>query len=156
MSLENANTNELYSLLSAELRRELEKNEQSMDVPQGTRLIEHGVLPQGLIILNSGSVQVSVPCMRRSAAVTTGQRGKVFGMRAAISGELPETDITCLEDCRVTLLPRDAFIGLLKTKPELYFAVARVLSGDLQIANRILRSSVRRCSASRVRVARPV
>jgi CRP-like cAMP-binding protein len=67
-------------------------------------------------------------------------------MRAAISGELPEIDVTAIESCRITTVPRDAFLNLLKHHPEIYFVVARVLSGDLQIADRILRNSSRRCS----------
>jgi CRP-like cAMP-binding protein len=144
MSLENANTNELYALLPSDVCRQLGKYEQPMTVPEGTALIQHGVVPDGLVILNSGSVQVSVPCPRRSASVTTAQPGKVFGMRAAISGELPDIDVTCVEPCRVTIVPREAFLTVLKTHPETYFAVARVLSAELQIANHILRNYSRR------------
>jgi len=147
--LENGYTNELYAMLPADARQELEKHEQSMTVPRGTALIEHGVLPERLAILDSGTVQVSVPCPRRPAALTTGEAGKVFGMRAAISGELPEIDVTCVEPCRVTFVPCDSFLELLKARPQIYYAVARVLSADLQIADRILRGSYRRCSGPR-------
>jgi len=156
MSVENANTNELYSLLPAELCQELQKYEQTIDVPQGTSLMKHGELPAGLVILLSGSVQVSVPCSRRSASVTTAQKGKVFGMRAALAGEPPEIDVTCLEECRVTVVPREAFLDVLKINPQIYFAIAKVLSGELQIANRILSTSVRGYSSPRGRAPRPV
>ena len=156
MSVENANTNELYSLLPAELCQELKKHEQTIDVPPGTSLMKHGVLPAGLVILNSGSVQVSVPCSRRSASVSTSQTGKVFGMRAALAGEAPEVDVTCLEQCCVTMVPREAFLDVLKINPQIYFAIAKVLSGELQIANRILSTSVRRYASPRVRAPRPV
>lgn len=158
MSLENANTNELYAMLPLELCRLLGEYEQPRTLAEGTRLIEHGVLPEGLVILNSGTVQVSVPCPRRSASVTTAQPGKVFGMRAALSGELPDIDVTCLESCRVTIVPRDIFLSVLKTHPEVYFAVARVLSADLQMANHILRNYTRRrgSAASRVSIQKPV
>src|ERR1700745_74618 len=104
MSLENRNTNELYAMLPTAVCQELEKHEHLRTVPQGTTLIEHGRLPDGLVILNAGTVQISVPCPRRSASLTTGQAGKVFGMRAAISGEPPDIDVTCVEPCRVTFL----------------------------------------------------
>jgi CRP-like cAMP-binding protein len=76
--------------------------------------------------------------------MTTGQQGKVFGMPAAISGRLPQVDVTCLEPCSITTVPRDVFLDLLKCHPEIYFAVAKVLSADLQIADRILRNHPRR------------
>jgi CRP-like cAMP-binding protein len=152
MSSENGHTNELYAVLPPDARRELEKHEQPMTVPPGTSLIKHGVLPDRLVILNSGMVQISVPCPRRPATLTTGEGGKVFGMRAAISGELPEIDVTCLGPCQVTFLPRDNFLSILKTMPQSYFAVAKVLSADLQIANRILRGSMRCRSGPRAKI----
>ncbi|HLK54817.1 MAG TPA: hypothetical protein VKU42_15260, partial [Candidatus Angelobacter sp.] len=54
------------------------------------------------------------------------------------------TDVTCVEPCNITILPRDVFLDLLKSHPEIYFAVAKVLSADLQIADRILRNHPRR------------
>lgn len=156
MTSESLTSNELYSMLPPAVCEELKKHEQQMELAPGTSLIKHGVQPLGLMILNSGTVQISVPCPRRSISVTTGQRGKVFGMRAAINGELPDTDVTCVENCNVTMVPRDVFLEVLKTNPGVYFAVAKVLSGDLQIAHRILRGSVRRYSAPRIRAPRPV
>jgi CRP-like cAMP-binding protein len=156
MSPESVVTNELYSMLPPAVCEELQKHEQSMELPQGASLIKHGVSPVGLLILNSGTVQITVPCSRRSISVTTGQKGKVFGMRPAIAGELPDVDVTCLENCNVTMVPRDAFLEVLQANPEIYIAVARVLSGDLQIANRILRGSIRRYSTPRVRPPRTV
>jgi CRP-like cAMP-binding protein len=151
MSSENGHTNELYAVLPLVARRELEKHEQCMMVPPGTQLIKHGVLPDRLVILNSGTVQVSVPCPRRPATLTTGEVGKVFGMRAAISGELPEIDVTCMGPCQVTFLPRDSFLDILKAEPQSYFAVAKVLSADLRIADRILRGSLRCRSGPRAK-----
>jgi CRP-like cAMP-binding protein len=156
MTPESVITNEFYSMLPPSLCDQLKKHEKSLELPQGAPLMKHGVLPGGLIILNSGNVQISVPCPRRTIAVTTGQKGKVFGMRAAFAGDPPDIDVTCLDNCSVTMVPRDAFLEVLKTNPEIYIAVAKVLSADLQIAQRILRGSVRRHSAPRIRAARPV
>jgi CRP-like cAMP-binding protein len=151
-SLKNPDTNELYAVLPLDIRRELEKHEQLMTVRAGTTLIEHGAVPKGLVILNSGTVEVSVPCSR-GASLITRRPGKVFGMRAAISGELPEVEVTSIEPCTVTFVPRDVFLDLLKARPEMYFAVAKVLSTDLQIADHILRSATRRHSPARARTA---
>jgi CRP/FNR family transcriptional regulator, cyclic AMP receptor protein len=157
MSLESGNLNELYALLRAELRSELAQHEQFINAPAGATLINHCVLPDHLVILNSGTVRVSVPCPQRVVSLTTGQQGKVFGMRAAISGELPEIDVTCVEPCNITILPRDAFLGLLKNHPEIYFAVAKVLSADLQIADSILRNHPRRAvPVPRFKAPKPV
>jgi len=157
MSFESGGSNELYAMLRSELREVLAQHEQLLTAPEGALLIDHGVLPDHLVILNSGTVRVSVPAPQRTVSLTTGQAGKVFGMRAAISGELPEIDVTCMEPCKITVLPRDVFLELLKNHPEVYCAVAKVLSADLQMADRILRNHSHRHSPSiRFKVPKPV
>jgi CRP-like cAMP-binding protein len=151
--VQNEAGNELYAMLAPELRAELARHERSVTVPAGTRLITQGAPPDQLVIVTSGKVEITLGCTRESVSLDCAAMGKVFGMRAAISGELPEINVTCVDSCSVTTLPRDVFLELLKTHPETYFAVARVLSSDLQIADRILRNSARRCpSGPRARV----
>jgi CRP-like cAMP-binding protein len=136
--------NELYEMLSPELRALLASSEQSMIVPEGTSLIQQGVPPENLVIMHSGKVAVSLNCMRGSASLDYSEPGKVFGMRALVSGELPEINVTCVERCSITIVPRQAFLALLESNPALYFGVAKVLSTDLKIADRILRNNSRR------------
>jgi CRP-like cAMP-binding protein len=143
-SQQSAAANELYEMLSPEVRAELVKAERSLTVPEGTTLIQQGVPPENLVIINSGKVAVSLNCMRGAASVDYSEPGKVFGMRALVSGELPEINVTCVESCSITVVPRDAFLSLLQDKPEIYFGVAKVLSSDLKIADRILRNNSRR------------
>lgn len=131
-------------MLSPEVCAELAKSERSMTVPEGTTLIQQDVPPENLVIIHSGKVAVSLNCLRGSASLDYAEPGKVFGMRALVSGELPEINVTCVESCSITIVPRDAFLSLLQSKPEIYFGVAKVLSSDLKIADRILRSNSRR------------
>jgi divalent anion:Na+ symporter, DASS family len=152
----NQAANELYTLLSPELRAQLASHERCLTVPAGTQLITQGVPPDQLVIVNSGKVEITLACSGESVSLDCAEAGKVFGMRAAISGELPEINVTCVDSCNITTVPRDVFLGLLKAHPETYFAVARVLSGDLQIADRILRNSARRGSPGQRRMSKPV
>jgi CRP-like cAMP-binding protein len=103
-------------------------------------------------------VEITLDCRsRHPASLGYSGAGKVFGMRATVSGELPEIDVTCLESCSITTVPRDVFLAFLKSNPQAYFAVAKVLSSDLQIADRILRGHTRRCiSGPRPRPAKTV
>ena len=150
--------NELYEMLSPELRAELARFEQVRIVPAGTHLITCGVAPENLVIVNAGKVEITLDCRsRHPASLGFSGAGKVFGMRATVSGELPEIDVTCMESCSITTVPRDVFLALLKNNPQAYFAVAKVLSSDLQIADRILRGNSRRCiSGPRPRPAKTV
>jgi CRP-like cAMP-binding protein len=139
-----ADANELYEMLSPEVRAKLASSEQSMIVPEGTSLIRQGVPPENLVIMHSGKVAVSLNCMSGAASLDYSEPGKVFGMRALVSGEPPEINVTCVEPCLITTVPREAFLALLESNPAIYFGVAKVLSSDLKIADRILRSNSRR------------
>ena len=142
--LKSGAANELYASLPAKLRTELATYECSATVPAGTNLIKRGVPPDQLVIVNSGKVEITLDCVRESLSLDCAVAGKVFGMRAVVSGELPEVDITCQENCNVTLIPRDTFLETVRKHPEMYFAVAKVLSHDLVMAHRLLKTSLRR------------
>lgn len=139
--------NELYAGVSAELRKELEKYEEVRRVPRDYKLIQRHVAVGRLIILTSGEVEISVPSGGTEVSLGTAGPGKVFGMRAVISGELPEIDVTCLEECEIAVIPGEKFMSVLRENPQMYFAVAQVLSGDLKIADQLIRNCARRASA---------
>ncbi len=143
----SATVNELYAALSPELRREVEKQEEDFRVPRGLRLVQRHV-PQGrLVIVMSGRVEISVPSEGHEVLLGTAGPGKVFGMRAVVSGELPEINVTCLEECDIAVIPAEKFISVLRDNPQMYFAVAKVLSADLKIADQLIRNCARKGSA---------
>ncbi|HZR27238.1 MAG TPA: Crp/Fnr family transcriptional regulator [Terriglobales bacterium] len=135
----NTNVNELYAPLPAEIRHKLERHEQIKTVPAGTRLISQGIAQAYLFIINSGSVELSVPSLGRSIKVAVAGSGKVFGLHAMVSGEPPKVNVTCLEECAVTLIPKEKFTEILQGNPQIYFAIAKILSQDLRIADDLLR-----------------
>ena len=137
-------TNELYASLAPEIRQELESHERHVVMARGQRLLECGVLPHQIMILNSGIVEISVPTPEEEVSLGTAGPGRVFGMRAVISGETPEIDVTPLENCDVTVIPGPDFLEVLRNNPQIYFAVAKVLSADLKIADQLIRNCARR------------
>ncbi len=145
----DTNTNELYAPLPVEIRHKLEKHEQTKTVASGTRLISQGVLPACLFIINSGSVEVSVPSCGKSITVAVAGSGKVFGLHALVSGELPRVNVTSLEECAITLIPKEKFAEILQSNPQIYLAIAKVLSQDLRIADDLLRRIPRGASPGR-------
>jgi|SRR5215472_2106690 len=146
--------NELHAMLSPELRAKIAPYERTAKVPRGTKLLLNGEHPEWLTMLNSGLVEVRLAGVRQSVSIEV-TAGKVFGMRAVVSGELPQIDVTCVESSQVTFLPGDVFLTLLKTNPEVYVVVAKVLAADLQMANSILRNCSRRSvPGSRLRLVK--
>lgn len=140
-------TNELYAGLSEDLRHELAKHERVVTVPRGTRLLQRGTLPDHLIILNSGSTDISVLVAKKTRSLGVARPGKVFALHSIISGEAPHTSVTCLEECGVTLVPRETFLDVLQRNPQMYLAVVKVLSSDLAAAQRVIRRYARGSTA---------
>lgn len=131
--------NELYAHLSNEVRQELARYEQPTTVSAGASLVCAGALVSHLVFLNSGSVEISIPTTRSDLSLGLAGPGKVFGLQSIVSGELSPITATCKEQCRLTLVPKDAFLEVLRKNPPVYFAIARVLSDDLAAANHAIK-----------------
>jgi len=110
-----------------------------MTAPIGSRLVTQGIRPEHLIIVDYGLVEISISAGSQSISLSVAGQGKVLGLRSIVGGVLPEIDVTTLEQCEITLIPDVAFAGVVKEHAEIYFAIAKVLSGDLKRAEVILR-----------------
>ena len=140
--------NELYANLSAPLLQQLRNQERSATVSQGSKLIQYRISPNQLIILNSGLAEITVPVAGKPVSVGTAGPGKVLGLRSIMCGEVSEIEVTCLEECEITLLSRDAFLEVLHSNPEMYFAIVKVLSADLRTVQSFLREKTGRTKAA--------
>jgi len=133
------NQNDLHAWLPVEVRDQMAVVEEQTVVPAGTRLVDHNIPPSHLVILNSGTVEISLQAQGRSVPLAVEGPGSVFDLRSLVCGVMPCVDVVCREECRITRVPREDFDRLLKQNPKAYFAVAKVLSSDLKIANDALR-----------------
>jgi CRP-like cAMP-binding protein len=135
--------NELYAGLPDELREELAIHEQTVTVPAGTQLLQCGIYPEQLIILHSGSVETSVLVAGKPLSLGVAGAGRVFGLQSILAETPNDTDVTCLERCQVIFVPKKAFLDALQRNPQIYLAVAKLLSADLQKAHGFLRHNGR-------------
>ena len=133
------NLNELYRSLTPAIREELSRLEEQAIVPAGTKLISHTAIPGYLIVIEQGSVEISVPAGERTVSLSVAGRGKVLGLRPVVAKVLPEIDATTLEQCTIRRIAGDTFLELLRQHPEMYVAISKILSTDLNEAERLLR-----------------
>src|SRR5579864_2721345 len=126
--------NELYKSLSPAVRDELSKQEKRAIVPAGTNLIGEAVTPERMIAIERGSVEISVPAGGRTISLNVAGEGKVLGLQSIIAGALPEIEATTLEECTISFISRKDFLKVLEQHPEMYFAIAKVLSAELNTA----------------------
>lgn|SRR5579864_2837847 len=135
--------NELYKSLSPAVRDDLSRLEKRAIVPAGTKLISEAVAPERVIVIERGSVEISVPAGERAMSLNVAGEGKVLGLRSIIAGAVPEIEATTLEECAISFISRQDFLKVLEQNPEMYFAIAKVLSADLNTAERFLREAPR-------------
>jgi|SRR5689334_1987161 len=135
--------NELYALLPPDLVKALRRCERTIRNKPGVCIIRCGQPPDHLVMIESGSVEISLTSEGKAIALATAGAGKVFGLRALLSGEPPEIDVICLTQCRCSLIPQQDFLRIVKTEPQFYFAAAKILSADLQVAQEYLKSTGR-------------
>jgi len=131
--------NELYQSLAPGIREELSKYEEQTIVPAGRKLISEGVIPEHLIAIERGSVEISVSAGNKPMSLSVAGKGKVLGLRSILINAPPEVEATTLEECAIVRIPRDIFLNVLEEHPEIYFAVSKVLGADLNTAERFLR-----------------
>jgi CRP-like cAMP-binding protein len=135
--------NDFYAALSPQLRCELGKIAPSIKVPAGTKLIGFGEPLSQLVIVDSGAVRSVIS---GGIKLLECEGGRVFGMHAILSGDVPEESAITEESCYITCIPRDTFLAFLRAHPQMYFAIARILSNDLLAAQRLLKNSLFRVS----------
>ena len=136
--------NELYEVLPTELVSMLRRLECWFLAEAGELLISRHVAPEYVLTIDSGLAEISVACDGNRVLLGVAGPGKILGLRPMISGELPETDITCVTDCRLSAIPRLEFCNSVRTKPEFYLAATRILSADLRLAHDYLKYHSRR------------
>ena len=136
--------NELYAGLTEHLVAELRKLEHTRACLAGSKLMTCGELPHDLMILAEGHAEILLPCPKHTISLGMVAPGKVLGLKALMTGEGAETDIVCLSPCTVTLLPGARFLEQLRSHPEIYYLVAKILSADLQQADKVLKQASRK------------
>ena len=147
--------NELYAGLAEAVKKDLSSRGETQTRARGTRLVQRGVLPEGVIILNAGAAETTVTVAGREMSLGVAGPGRIFALHSVITGTPPDTTVTCLEDSRITTLAKDAFLEELKRHPEMYFAVVRVLSTDLASADRLMRECARGLQPKSSNLVRP-
>jgi hypothetical protein len=135
---------ELYE--KPEVNTFLLQNSFAATVPKGTFLVKRGVPPEHVIILKAGKVQISGPDCCCAVALDGEDCERVFGLYAALSGEKPELDVICTDDCDVTLVRKDIFKAAHQRNPWMNFIAAKMLGSESTTAQQILTIARRRAS----------
>lgn len=134
-------TNELYRSVSPSIQSELCQYEEHVTVATGATLIEHGTIPDHVMIVEEGRVEIVLLRPQQGELKILGYEGQILGVRPIVTGTPEIFDVRAIEACAITRIRGDIFLGVLNRHPELYFAIARLLSKDVNSAERFLREA---------------
>lgn len=100
--------------------------------PRGATLYSHGVLADGLYLINSGSVRVFLPASdNQNQLLEIVREGAILGLSETVSGESYRVNLEADEETNASFVTRKDFVELLNSNPEFSMEVVRMLSDSL-------------------------
>lgn len=118
-------------------------------VPSNTMLLRRGLIPENLLMIERGRVEISLLDAPNERLATIAGQGRVLALAAILTGDPEESDVRTLEECEIIRVPKNIFLKALAQNPKMYFAVCKLLSADLVLAERLLREVHTVCHSQR-------
>jgi CRP/FNR family cyclic AMP-dependent transcriptional regulator len=132
-SLDDAAAVELRNLLSDKI------------VPRNTRLFRQGDKGDSMYLIESGRVRISLRDDDKQEVVLAElAQGDFFGEMSIIDGRQRSADAKVIEDARLAILSRDAFLSFVRTNPDVALEMLSALTDRLRRTDELLRSRVSR------------
>ena len=132
-SLDDTAATELRSLLSDKI------------VPRNTRLFRQGDTGDGMYLIESGRVRISIQDDdKQELTLAELAQGDFFGEMSIIDGRQRSADAQVIEDARLAILSRDAFLSFVRTNPDVALEMLSALTDRLRRTDDLLRSRVSR------------
>jgi CRP/FNR family transcriptional regulator, cyclic AMP receptor protein len=145
MTLESLRSVPLFASLDDEAARDLRNLLSDRVVPRNTRLFRQGDKGDAMYLIESGRVRISLRD-DDSQEVTLAElaQGDFFGEMSLIDGRQRSADAQVIEDARLAILSRDAFLSFVRTKPDVALEMLSALTDRLRRTDELLRSRVSR------------
>jgi CRP/FNR family transcriptional regulator len=111
---------------------QLQPLKESRRYPAGTSPFEFGKSVDGIYLIESGQVRLSVPSRaKRAALFEVVGPGCVLALSEAMTGGPHKLTAEALVDCQISFVERSRFLVYLKDHPEFCMHIVRQLSEDL-------------------------
>jgi CRP/FNR family transcriptional regulator, cyclic AMP receptor protein len=145
MTLEAIRSVPLFASLDDEAAAELRNLLSDKIVPQNTRLFRQGDKGDGMYLIESGRVRISIQDdEKQELTLAELAQGDFFGEMSIIDGRQRSADAHVVEDARLALLSRDAFLSFVRTNPDVALEMLSALTDRLRRTDELLRSRVSR------------
>ena len=145
MTLEAIRSVPLFASLDDEAAAELRNLLSDKIVPQNTRLFKQGDIGDGMYLIESGRVRISIQDDdKQELTLAELAQGDFFGEMSIIDGRQRSADAKVVEDARLAVLSRDAFLSFVRTNPDVALEMLSALTDRLRRTDELLRSRVSR------------
>src|SRR5918993_4541569 len=145
MTLEALRSVPLFASLSDEAATSLRDLLLEKDVTTNTRLFNKGETGDAMYLIERGRVRISIKDdEHKEITLTELAQGDFFGEMSLIDGRQRSADATVIDDSRLAILPRQAFLSFVRLNPDVALGMLAALSDRLRRTDELLRSRVSR------------
>ena len=145
MTLEALRSVPLFASLDDDAARELRSLLSDETVPQNTRLFRQGDKGDAMYLIESGRVRISIRDDDDAEVILAElAQGDFFGEMSLIDGRQRSADAKVIDDARLAILSRDAFLSFVRTNPDVALEMLSALTDRLRRTDELLRSRVSR------------
>jgi len=145
MTLEALRSVPLFASLDDEAAKDLRNLLSDKIVPQDTRLFRQGDKGNAMYLIESGRVRISIrDDDGQEVTLAELAQGDFFGEMSIIDGRQRSADAEVIEDARLAILSRDAFLSFVRTNPDVALEMLSALTDRLRRTDELLRSRVSR------------
>lgn len=132
-------TDSVFSVLSKTELEELNKHKSYHFYKKGLFVFYEGNEPDGLYCIYDGNVKVSkIGEDGREQIVRLAKPGNFLGYRALLCNDKYNASAIALEDTHICFFPKDYYMELLATKPDIAAQTIKLLTSDLRFAENMM------------------
>ena len=145
MTLEALRSVPLFASLDDQAATDLRNLLSDRVVPRSTRLFKQGDKGDAMYLIESGRVRISIrDDDKQEVTLAELAQGDFFGEMAIIDGRQRSADAQVVEDARLAILSRDAFLAFVRANPDVALKMLSALTDRLRRTDDLLRSRVSR------------
>ena len=145
MTLEAIRSVPLFASLDDEAAADLRNLLSDRVVAQNTRLFRQGDKGDAMYLIESGRVRISIhDDDQQELTLAELAQGDFFGEMSIIDGRQRSADAHVVEDARLAVLSREAFLSFVRNNPDVALEMLSALTDRLRRTDELLRSRVSR------------
>jgi CRP/FNR family cyclic AMP-dependent transcriptional regulator len=145
MTLEALRSVPLFASLDDEAARNLRSLLSEKIVARNTLLFRQGDVGDSMYLIESGRIRISIQDEdKRDVTLAELAQGDFFGEMSIIDGRQRSADAQVVEDSRLAILSREAFLSFIRSNPDVAVEMLSALTDRLRRTDELLRSRVSR------------